>query len=1118
MRMNIQKLAFCSAIAFMFSCENRQETRLFEYVDAELTNIDFSNTITINEKINVIDFQYCYNGGGVGIGDFNNDQLPDIVFTGNQVPSKIYLNQGELSFLDITSGSKFLTKGWITGVSIVDINTDGLDDIYLNVGGANCNNNCNNLLFINQGVNENGIPEFVEKAKEYALDDAEYSQQTVFFDYDLDGDLDAYIVRNGNVKFDKNSPIPKRYFPEHLSDVLLRNDEANNYGHPIFVDVSEQLEGAEKGFGLGVGINDFNNDGLIDVYIANDFITNDLLYLNSGSGANSTSSFKESSASLLAHQTYNAMGVDIADVNNDSYPDIMVLDMLPTNYNRLKTMVGSMNYDKYELALKNEYSPQYMRNTLQLNNGLDENNKLKFSDVSFLTKLSQTDWSWAPLLVDLDADGDKDIFVTNGYGLDITNLDFINYTQQNNVYGTPESRDKKIKELVSKQGSVKLQNFLFENKGDFSFDDVSTKWSKEKISLSNGAAYSDLDLDGDLDLIVNNINKKAFVLKNNTSSKENFNYLKLKLSGSEKNKDAIGAKVALWDNGATQSHFQSVIRGYLSSVDPTVFFGLKDSKIDSVEITWPNGHSTKLKNIASNQTLTVSISDTSGVNIENSAQENLFVSNTELLRFKHQESLSNDYISQQLLLTQHSKDGPCFAAANINGVVGDELFIGGSKGIPSTIWILNDQNEYEKTQKLDSIYEDTDASFFDYDLDGDLDLYVASGGNEFKEGTPGYTDRLYENLGASGFKLTQEKLPENTAATSCVRPYDYDKDGDIDIFVGSNIVPKSYPKIPKNYFLTNENGTYVETQINELSNIGMVKDATWSDIDNDGWNDLILVGDWMQITVFKNYSGVLKKWDIQILNKNDKVIASDGWWRSVKQGDFDNDGDIDFIIGNQGLNNFSNPSQEHPMYIYNKDYDRNGSIDPLIAIYYDTDKGKELMPLHSRDDVMKQLTALKDKYQTYEQFAKADFKSILNINQLADVSLKATVFENSYLENLGDGKFRLTSLPIECQLAPISALFVKDFDADGNLDVLLAGNDFYAETHFGRYDGLQGVFMKGDGTGNFKSISSKESGFYVPNQASQIIEIKDIENNSLLLVGQNNEDSKLFEWNKKIAQ
>lgn len=1102
----------------MISCSSKKDEKLFEYVDVSQSNIHFANTISINEEINVIDFQYCYNGGGVGIGDFNNDQLPDLVFTGNQVSSKIYLNQGELSFLDITEKANFQTKGWVTGVSIVDINVDGLDDIYLNVGGANCNNNCNNLLFINQGVNENGIPEFVEKAKEYALDDAEYSQQTVFFDYDLDGDLDAYIVRNGNVKFDKNSPIPKRYFPEHLSDVLLRNDEAENYGHPVFVDVSEQLQGAEKGFGLGVGINDFNNDGLIDVYIANDFITNDLIYINSGSGDNITSSFKESSSSLLAHQTYNAMGVDIADVNNDTYPDIMVLDMLPTNYNRLKTMVGSMNYDKYELALKNEYSPQYMRNTLQLNNGLEESNELKFSDVSFLTKLSQTDWSWAPLLVDLDADGDKDIFITNGYGLDITNLDFINYTQQNNVYGTPESRDKKIKELVSKQVSVKLQNFLFENNGGFGFDDVSTKWSDEKISLSNGAAYSDLDLDGDLDLIVNNINEKAFILKNNASSKENFNYLKIELSGAEKNKDAIGAKIALWDNGAVQSHFQSVIRGYLSSVDPTVFFGLKDSEIDSIEITWPNGNNTKLKNIASNQTLTVSISDTTGVNIKNSEQENFFVSNTEILRFKHKESLSNDYISQQLLLTQHSKGGPCFAAANINGVVGDELFIGGSKGNPSTIWILNDQNRYVKTQKLDSIYEDTDASFFDYDSDGDLDLYVASGGNEFNKGAPSYIDRLYENLGASGFKLTQGKLPKNTSATSCIRPYDYDKDGDIDIFVGSNIVPKSYPENPKNYFLTNENGTYVETQINELSNIGMVKDAIWSDIDNDGWNDLLLVGDWMPITVFKNHSGVLKKWDFQILNKSNQAITSNGWWRSIAQGDFDNDGDIDFIIGNQGLNNFVNPSEEYPIYIYNKDYDENGSIDPIVAIYYDTEKGKELMPLHSRDDVMKQLTLLKDKYQTYGQFAKADFKSLLNIDELGDVSLKATIFESSYLENLGDGKFRLTSLPIECQLAPINAVFVKDFDADGNLDVLLAGNDFYAETHFGRYDGLHGVFMKGDGTGDFKSISSKESGFYVPNQASQVIEIKDIENNSLLLIGQNNEDSKLFEWNKKIAQ
>ncbi|WP_228027926.1 VCBS repeat-containing protein [Costertonia aggregata] len=1088
---------------------------MFEYIGVGHTHIDFENTISINEKINVIDFQYCYNGGGVGIGDFNGDELPDIIFTGNQVSSKIYLNQGGLRFRDITKESKFNTKDWVTGVSIVDINADGLDDIYLNVGGADCNGNCRNLLFINQGINKKGIPEFIEQAKEYNLDDSEYSQQTVFFDYDLDGDLDAYIVRNGNVRFDKNSPIPKRYFPKHLNDVLLRNDTSDKYPHPVFTDVTEEAKGSQKGFGLGVGINDFNNDGRVDVYVSNDFITNDLLYLNVGSGDSTSSKFKESSSTMLAHETYNAMGVDIADINNDTYPDIMVLDMLPSNYKRLKTMIGAMNYDKYMLALKNGYTPQYMRNTLQLNNGFEDFGKVNFTDVAFMANVSRTDWSWAPLLADFDADGDKDVFVTNGYGLDITNLDFINYTKQSNAFGTVESRDKKIKELVSRQRAVKLQNIFFENSENLNFEDVSLLWSDEKVSLSNGAAFSDLDLDGDLDLIINNINEKAFILKNNASSKKSFRYLKIRLNGSSQNKHAIGAKVTIWNQGKPQTHFQSVVRGYLSSVDPIVFFGVKNKKIDSLEVKWPTGAVTRLKNIASNQTMTLEITKAKKEKTHHLDNNKLFTLNSDILSFTHRENVSNDYLSQQLLLTQHSKQGPCFASANINGIRGDELFIGGSKGIPGTLWALNEQNRYVQVQKLDSIYEDMAAIFIDYDSDEDLDLYVASGGNEFNKGAPEYADRLYENLGDNGFALTTHTLPANRSATSCVKPFDYDKDGDVDIFVGANIVPGNYPETPCNYLLSNENGFFTETAVKSLANSGMVKDAVWADIDNDGWSDLVLVGDWMSILVFKNHSGTLRKWDVQIKNENGETIVSNGWWRSIAQGDFDNDGDLDFLIANQGSNNFIDPTQKHPAYIYNQDYDGNGSIDPLIAVYYTTKDEKKLMPLHSRDDVMKQLVSLKGKYQTYEQFAEVDFRTLLNIDHIDEVTLKAHISESSYLENLGQGSFKLIPLPKACQVGPINSFLVKDLNNDKNLDVLLAGNDFYAETHFGGYDGLTGIFLEGFGSGKFKVLPSKESGFYLPGHTSQLIEIKDRQDRSLFLAGQNNKEPKIFELNKK---
>ncbi|WP_350284993.1 VCBS repeat-containing protein [uncultured Croceitalea sp.] len=1102
-------------LILLYACQGDQSQHLFEYVDSSRTRIDFSNDIVINDEINVIDFQYCYNGGGVGIGDFNNDQLPDLIFTGNQVSSKLYLNQGNLKFLDITEMATVQTQDWVTGVSIVDINADGFDDIYLNVGGADCQQDCKNLLFVNQGLNDDGIPTFLEKAKAYGLADNGYSQQTVFFDYDLDGDLDAYILRNGNVRFDKNAPIPKRFYPDHLNDVLLRNDTSDTIPHPQFTNVSTELKGSQKGFGLGLGINDFNDDGLVDVYVANDFITNDLLYLNTVMSDSTDNGFIESSKDFLAHQTYNAMGVDVADVNNDSHPDILVLDMLPDGYQRLKTMVGAMNYDKYELALKNGYSPQYMRNTLQVHSGGVD--RAHFSEVSLMSKLARTDWSWAPLMVDFDLDGDKDIFVTNGYGTDITDLDFINYSQQQNAFGDEESRDKKIKELVARQKPVKLQNTFFENQGNLEFDNTSVAWAAEKLSLSNGAAYADLDLDGDLDIVVNNLNEKAFVLENKASERENFNFLKIRLIGPSKNKNAIGAKVTLWNDGESQTHFQSVIRGYLSSMDPTIVFGLKNKQIDSVDVKWPSGKHTIKTNITSNQTLILDSRNGKTVKDESKRGKAYFIENTKTLRYEHFENKTNDYSNQHLLLTQYSKTGPCMAVANIDKEEGEELFIGGSNGNPGTIWSQYEGEEYMLSQKLDSLYEDTAAVFFDYDNDGDLDLYVASGGNEFEANSEEYLDRLYENKKGT-FERVERRLPNSKEATSVVAPYDFDKDGDMDLFVGSNIVPKNYPETPNSYLLKNDNGIFSKVEVYGLQNIGMVTDASWSDIDGDGWHELVVIGEWMPITLFENHEGHLKKGMFPVQNKEGNELSTAGWWRAIQEGDFDNDGDIDFIVANKGLNNFINPTEEYPVYIYTKDYDGNGSIDPLVGAYYDTDMGKRLMPLHTRDDVMKQLVVLKDKYQSYANFAQIDFNTLLSIENKKAVSLNVTISASVLLENKGDGSFQLKELPKMVQLSPINKILVKDFDNDGNLDALLAGNDFYAESHFGRYDALTGLFLKGNGDNGFDVFQSPESGFYLPYQTNDLVKLTNNKNEVLIVAGQNNEQAKVFKWNKTIDQ
>ncbi len=1098
-------------ISLLTSC-NKKEV-LFEYIDSSRSNITFSNTIIENDSINTVDCLNCFNGGGVGIGDFNNDGLPDIIFSGNQVSSKIYLNRGSLQFEDISEISNFIPEGWITGVSIVDINSDGLDDIYLNVGGLHCNGNCKNLLYVNNGLNKNGIPTFTESAEAYGLADGLFSQQSVFFDYDNDGDLDVYIVHNSNRNFfNRNMAVGKDFWPEYLADFLLRNDSVAGIDHPVFTNVSKELNITHTGLGLGIGITDFNNDNLVDVYISNDFVTEDLLYINKAHTDSIEPKFIESNKQYVQHQTVNGMGMDIADINNDGLPDIMVLDMVPKDYKSHKRMMASMNYSGYLNALNSDYTSQYMHNTLQFNNGMLDGNPVKSSEVAFLLGISNTGWSWGPLMVDFDNDGDKDIYICNGFIKDLIDLDYISFLIGKDRYFTPSK--EKTRKYLENLPSIILPNFIYEQKDEYTFDDVSVKWIEDQPSLSNGVAYADFDLDGDLDFAINNINSEAFLIENKTTEKLNNHYLRIRLNGQAKNRKAIGAKIAIWSEGKEQHQFQSVIRGYMSSMESIIHFGIKTTTIDSIRIIWPGGKISKLKNVKADQVLEIDYASAGNPAEKKLNKKKLFSLNEELLNFSHHENFYNEYINQPLLMRQYSQKGPCITVADIDGKSGDEIFIGGSFKEPGKIWFQDDTGVYYPKQVLDSIFEDTNAVFLDVDNDSDLDLYVSSGGNEFSNNSSYYQDRIYINDGKGSFSKVEGILPEFFQSTGCIKPIDIDHDGDMDIFVGARITPGNYPKTPESIILLNENGHFTKRPPSEISRVGMVTDAVWIDIDNDNWEDLIIVGEFMDIKIFKNNKGELSKMPTIWLDDNNQEITTEGWWNCIKAADFDKDGDIDFIVGNQGLNSFVKPEKNFPLYVYNKDFDKNGFLDPVLGQYFEADGEKVLFPIHPRDDIQKQFPKSQVKYFSYEKYSHIDFKTLLKIQDLESETLKATTFSSCYIENLGNGKFKVTALPKSCQVSPINDILIDDFDYDGLLDALLVGNDFSAESNYGRFDALTGIFLKRNKTG-FEVIPSRESGFYVPYQSNNIIEIIDNKKRKFVLSTQNNEKVLVFNLETK---
>ena len=1086
---------YCFIFLYAFTgCDNNEQ--LFTQLSPSSTGIKFQNILQETDEFNVLTYGYLYNGGGVAVGDINNDSLPDLYFTGNMVGSRLYLNNGDFKFEEIAKNAGVFAEGnWNTGATMADVNGDGYLDIYVCKSAALNPERRRNQLFIN-----NGDLTFTEMGKKYGVDDSGYSTQAAFFDYDNDGDLDLYILNHSTQEFaglGKISKHNKNRKNKAYSDKLMKNDNGK------FIDVSDEvgLISNVLGFGLGIAISDLNNDGWLDIYISNDYNEQDYLYFNNGDGT-----FKESLEDYIGHVSLYSMGSDIADINNDGFTDIMTLDMLPEHNYRIKMTSGPDNYEKLSYLSKNGLYHQTMRNMLHLNQGGDY-----FSEIGQFSGISNTDWSWASLFTDLDNDGYKDLFITNGYKKDYTNMDFMNYVVQERINEKKSNEKINLTELIKKMPSTIEENYTYKNNGDLTFTKVNKAWGLDQKTLSNGAAYVDLDNDGDMDLVVNNIDEKASIFRNNSEKLNQNNYLKIALEGEGKNKFGVGSKVKVTSGEMTQTQELLNTRGYQSSVDFNLNFGVGKSKIiDRIEVVWPNQKKQVITAVQPNQKLTLFQRDAT-INVERKklTKTKLFQEATPI-DFTHKENNYNDFKREIMLPHMLSTLGPKLAVGDVNGDGLEDAFIGGAKGASGAIFLQTRLGGFVKSSKIDlesdAASEDMGAIFFDADGDRDLDLFVVSGGNEFEKTDPNLKDRLYINKGKGNFIKSKGNLPDYVTSGSIVKAADYDSDGDLDLFVGGRILPNEYPYAPQSLLLQN-NGIGVFQDVTEsiatgLKNIGMVSDALWTDFNGDNLPDLMLVGEWMPLTLFINQNGNFENISEKVGFKN-----SEGWWNAIEQGDFDHDGDMDYVAGNFGLNSQLKTSVKYPIGIYAKDYDNNGSVDPILSCY---DEGKNY-PVFSKDDIQQQLTILKNRFVKYNEYAGLTIDQVFTPKELEGAKvLYAKNFETSYIENLGNGQFKISALPKESQFSPIHGLSLGDFNQDGNLDVLLGGNFTASRVKFGHYDAIKGICFLGDGSGQFSYLDASESGLMVSGEVRDIQKITSPNGEKYFVFSRNNNTPKIY--------
>ncbi|NKI33310.1 VCBS repeat-containing protein [Croceivirga thetidis] len=1084
-------LIFC---AFLFSCSNNETAsnsdtnKLFTQIPSSKSGIDFNNKLTENDSLNYFTYAYIYMGGGVSAGDINNDGLIDLFFTGNMVSNKLYLNKGNLEFEDITNKAGVGGDNrWYTGTTMADVNNDGYLDIYCSVGGKYSPKE--NQLYINNGDNT-----FTESASKFGIDNKANSVQSTFFDYDLDGDLDLYLANYPPTPFD--SPnfhyAMKQKFPLELdTDYLYRNDNGK------FVDVTESAGLKTFGLSLSATVGDLNKDGWPDIYISNDFSSPDYMYINNGDGT-----FDEVVKNSTKNTAFYGMGVDIADFNNDKLLDIIQVDMTANINRRAKANMASMNPNLFWSTVNSGFHYQYMQNTLQLNNGNLLDSIPDFSNIARLSGVSSTDWSWGPLIVDLDNDGLKDIFISNGTRREINNRDYFLEIEKNGVH----QDSTLIKTLAIP--SEKIDNFVFKNTGDLTFNKVNEEWGIQFKGFSNGGVYVDLDNDGDLEIVTNNIDDTAAIFENKSS--EINNWLSIDLRGPEKNKNGLGTKVTLFAANGLQFQELTLTRGFQSSVAPKIHFGLGNtSAVDSILIVWPDKKSEVIKNLGVNTNLTVEYSNAVLIDLkENENRDFLFntIDHTDIVQHRHTENLFDDFQREILLPHQTSMLGPNVATGDLNGDKLDDIVTGGAAGRLASIYLQKPNGSFSlsKTEAFieDRLSEDIGIHIFDVENDGDNDIYIVSGGNEFAPNSPALQDRLYLNDGKGNFTKSFTALPNMLTSGSRVYSNDFDKDGDLDLFVGGRLVPGSYPLPANSYLLENvgkdgKPGFVDATQklAPMMEKRGMITDALWTDFDNDGWTDLVLVGEWMPIVFLKNDGGYFTDVSKKMLTKD-----TSGWWFSIQEGDFDNDGDMDYIAGNLGLNFKYKANENETFDIFFNDFDKNNTNDIVLSYFNEG----EQFPLRGRECSSQQMPAIKKKFENYETFSQATLEDVYTENEL-DNSLHYQVksFASVYLEN-DNGTFNIRQLPNEAQVSSTHKILVEDFDGDGSLDALLAGNLYATEVETPRNDGSNGILLKGNGKGGFTPLKNRDIGLYIPGDVKDMAELT-VNGKPVIIVAKNSD-------------